>query len=164
MNAGCRIAVFTVILMVLSFPGSGMSADTAARSHQFGSGDHEIGVVLGEPSGLSFKSWTDWNTAFDIGLAWSFKREGYLNIHADYLFHNFGFFEIDNDRMPLYFGFGGRVRLENDTRIGARFVIGAEYYHEEFPVGFFFELAPIFDIIPETEFDMNAGIGVRILF
>jgi len=121
-------------------------------------------VILGEPTGLSYKEWTGSSTAIDLGIAWSFRHEGHLHIHADYLFHNFSFFEVDDGRMPYYIGIGGRVRIEDDPRAGVRFVIGAEYYSEQAPFGFFFELAPIFDLLPETEFDMNGGVGIRVVF
>jgi len=100
-----------------------------------------------------------------MGLAWSFRKEGHLHIHADYLFHYFENSEVEGGVVPYYLGMGGRVRFEEeDSRVGIRFVAGMEYYKEDLPFGFFFEIAPIIDIVPETEFDVNGGIGVRYLF
>ena len=66
--------------------------------------------------------------------------------------------------MPYYIGLGGRVKIEDKSRVGVRFVIGAEYYLEDAPFGFFFEIAPILDLAPETELDMNGAIGARVIF
>jgi hypothetical protein len=128
-------------------------------------GDVEIGLILGEPTGLSAKLWMTGNTAFDLGVAWSFGEGGNFHLHGDYLFHNFDFFDVDTGSLPVYFGIGGRVRLQDeDSRVGLRIVIGLEYILESAPVSFFFEVAPIVDFAPETEADVNGGIGVRYIF
>lgn len=143
------------LALLAAAPAAASSVDT---------GDHELGIVLGEPSGLSYKYWTTWNTAVDFGFAWSFGNDGHVHIHADYLLHNFDFFEDGADNFPLYAGIGGRVRLEDDSRIGLRLVVGAEYILEDTPLTFFFEIAPILDFAPETEASANGGLGLRYLF
>ncbi len=154
--------IFSAVLAAAFFV---CAAPAFAQSHLIAGGDNEFGVILGEPSGLSFKSWTSWNKAIDLGLAWSFQDKGYFHIHADYLFHDFDAIEVDNGSFPYYFGIGARAGFaDEDTVIGMRLVIGLEYLHEEYPVSFFGELAPVLDVIPETEFDMNGGIGVRMIF
>jgi hypothetical protein len=128
-------------------------------------GDVELGLILGEPTGFSAKFWTTANTAFDLGLAWSFGDGGHFHVHADYLFHNFNFFEVDSGNLPIYFGIGGRARIQDeDSRIGLRVSIGIEYILENNPFSFFFEIAPVVDFAPETEADVNGGIGVRYIF
>ncbi len=135
------------------------------KSHNVDAGDFEIGILLGEPTGLSAKYWTAWNGAIDFGAAWSFQGKGHFHLHADYLFHNFGIFNVTNGDLPLYFGIGGRVRLQEDnSRIGLRVVIGIEYIFDGHPFSLFFEVAPIVDIAPETEADLNGGLGVRYIF
>ncbi len=128
-------------------------------------GDIEVGLILGEPTGFSGKVWTTASTAFDIGLAWSFGDGGHFHVHADYLFHNFGFLDVDSGNLPVYFGIGGRVVIkDDDSRIGLRVSIGLEYILENHPFSFFFEVAPVVDFAPETEADVNGGIGVRFIF
>ncbi|MEE9501339.1 MAG: hypothetical protein V3V48_04650, partial [Candidatus Aminicenantaceae bacterium] len=46
-----------------------------------------LGIILGEPTGVSFKNWVGRREAFDVAVAWSFEGEGAIHIHADYLFH-----------------------------------------------------------------------------
>ena len=47
-----------------------------------------LGIILGEPTGISFKSWLSTTTAFDMAAAWSFVDEDALHLHGDYLVHN----------------------------------------------------------------------------
>ncbi len=133
-----------------------------------------LGIIVGEPTGLSFKAWTSGTTAFDAGLAWSFGRYDAINIHADYLWHNFSALggDIDKGQLPIYYGIGGRLVLaddypnqgDNNAVLGARIPVGINYLIEDSPVGIFLEVAPILNIIPETDFDIDGGVGVRFYF
>jgi hypothetical protein len=60
-----------------------------------------LGIILGEPTGVSFKSWVGRRQAFDVAVAWSFEGEGAIHIHADYLFHNFRLFQIEKGDLAL---------------------------------------------------------------
>jgi hypothetical protein len=128
--------------------------------------DLGIGFMVGEPTGLSLKSWTGGNNAFDLGLAWSLGRYDAINIHGDYLWHNYNVFsEVDEGTLPLYYGIGGRLILaENDAIIGARIPVGINYLFEDSPIGLFLEVAPIINLIPDTDFDVDGGLGVRFYF
>jgi hypothetical protein len=52
----------------------------------------------------------------------------------------------------------------DDSRLGVRFDVGLVWIPRNAPIDVFIELAPILDIIPETSFAMNGGIGVRYFF
>ena len=125
-----------------------------------------IGVILGEPTGLSLKSWIGPDTAFDIAVAWSFEHEDEIHLHGDWLRHYRGIF---NERspyvdLPLYLGIGGRVILQEDALAGIRFVGGIDILFERIPVDIFLEIAPILDLAPSTEFNGNANVGFRYWF
>ena len=155
-----RIAVMIAFVCIVS-----LSSQADGQIALVDAGDMEVGILLGEPTGLSGKLWTTGNTAFDLGVAWSFGDGGHFHLHGDYLFHNFDFFDVDSGSLPIYVGIGGRVRLEDDdSRVGLRVAIGLEYILESNPFGFFFEVAPIIDFLPETEADVNGGIGIRYIF
>lgn len=129
---------------------------------QDASKDVGIGFIIGEPTGLSLKTWSGGGNAVDLGLAWSFGRYDAINMHADYLWHNYRLFsEVDTGTFPLYYGIGGRVVLGDDSRLGARIPVGLNYLFEDAPIGLFFEVAPIFNVAPSTSFDVDGGIGVR---
>ncbi len=157
-----RTAITTFCLLLLLIVPS---VPRAVEVNDIDAGTLELGVILGEPTGVSVKFWTTWETAVDVGVAWSFRRHGHITIHADYLFHNFNFFKIEDGRLPVYAGVGGRLRVEDDdTRIGIRIPVGAEYILEAYPFSVFLEIAPVIDLVPETGTELNGGLGFRYIF
>ena len=88
-----------------------------------------------------------------------------MQLHADYLFHAKNIFD-SAENISLYYGPGGRLRLVKnaDARLGVRFDVGIVWIPRNAPVDVFFEIAPLLDIIPETDFTVNGGIGVRYFF
>jgi hypothetical protein len=162
--------ILGIILLVVSV---GSWAVPVAAAGGVDNGTLELGVILGEPTGLSAKYWTTTNTALDFGAAWSFGEDGNFHLHCDYLYHNYNIFKVEEGSLPLYFGIGGRVRFENDhsiidghhgTRVGLRLVLGIEYLVAAYPMSVFFEVAPIVDLAPATEGSMNGGLGIRYVF
>lgn len=124
-----------------------------------------LGIIVGEPTGISAKYWTTSSTAFDFGLGYSFERNSRMHLHADYLFHARNIFNT-TENISLHYGPGGRIRLvENGkSRLGIRFDVGLTWIPRNSPVDVFLEIAPLLDIIPETDFSLNGGIGVRYFF
>lgn len=126
-----------------------------------------IGVMIGEPSGLSVKYWLDKSTAIDGGAAWSMNNDRGFQIHADYLIHKFDLIAVSGGSAPVYYGIGGRLTSGNnnhDGRLGVRIPIGVAYIPSSIPFDFFVELAPIVDLIPETSAEINLSIGARFYF
>ncbi|MCK4815689.1 hypothetical protein KA005_07965 [bacterium] len=123
-----------------------------------------LGVIVGEPTGLSWKFWTGSVTAVDGAAAWSFADKSALHLHADLIFHDFTRIYVEKGKFPLYFGFGGRIKLEKKSRIGIRIPLGITYIPERLPLDMFLEIVPILDLVPGTEFDFNAAIGIRYFF
>lgn len=143
-----------------------------AKSQQKGFG---LGIMFGEPTGISFKGWLSERSAIDGGLGWSFAHNGSVHIHADYLYHFYNVF--NTPRLPLYLGVGGRIKLQNtndngnnnndnsdDLRIGIRVPFGISYQFAEVPIDIFLEIAPILDLNPETDGSVNGAIGARFYF
>lgn len=120
----------------------------------------ELGIILGEPTGISLKAWQSDHTAFDAGLAWSFGGSGSVHIHGDYLRHNW--LDVESGSLALYYGLGARVKLSDEGRLGARIPVGLQYNIPDTRLSAFFEVAPLLDLIPETTFDVNGGLGLRI--
>ena len=125
-----------------------------------------LGVILGEPTGLSGKYWVDEDHAFDFGLAYSFAHpDQTFSLHADYLFHRFDLIKTDVE-FPVYYGFGGRIHLGNKdgNTLGARGVVGILWMHHSLPIDAFIELAPVFNLFPETSLHLDFAIGGRYYF
>ena len=72
-----------------------------------------------------------------------------MHLHADYLFHVNNIFNA-TENIALYYGPGARLSLV--------------WIPRNAPIDVFLEVAPLLDIIPETDFNFNGGIGVRFFF
>ena len=132
----------------------------------FADSNHSVGlgIILGEPTGVTMKFWNRQTVAFDVGAAWSITRGGYFQLHGDMLFHNFNLFRVDTGRMALYYGFGGRVKFADDLTVSLRVPVGISYEFEKTPVELFLEVVPMLDLIPSTEVDMGGAVGFRYYF
>ena len=123
-----------------------------------------LGIIIGEPTGFSFKHWTSSTTAFDAAIAWSFINEGAFHIHADYLLHSFRLIDVPEGKLPFYYGIGGRLKTSDKTRLGVRVPLGLAYLFQTAPIDIFLEVVPILDFIPKTDFRINAALGARYYF
>lgn len=129
-------------------------------SHAFG-----VGLVVGEPTGLSFKKWLAGGNAVDGALAWSFEGQGAFTVHMDYLYHMVAAGDLRIPGWKFYIGIGGSLKIEeDDSRLGVRVPLGANYLFKASPFDFFVEIAPILDLAPATEIRMNFGVGIRYFF
>jgi hypothetical protein len=142
-------------------------SSAAAEGGSFG-----LGLIAGEPSGLSAKLWMSHNTALDAAVAWSLfnnnpNENQVLDVHGDLLFHNFHLINVDRGRLPLYYGIGGRIKFSSpDNRIGLRVPVGLEYIFERNYVDLFLEVVPLFDLTPANNRGLrwNSAIGIRYFF
>jgi hypothetical protein len=140
------------------------SAGTAAAQDDKQVG---LGFIVGEPTGIDLKLWLNNRNALEFALAWSLSDDNDFHIQGDYLWHKFDLIDLDNaDQMPLFFGLGGRVVLRDnaDDIVGVRFPVGLDYIFTNYPFDIFFELVPILDLAPDTDFDLEGAIGARFWF
>jgi len=128
-------------------------------------GNLEFGVIAGDPMGLSAKLWLSPTRAIDAGLGWNtFDDDTNLQLHAYYLFHEFGLLQPRRGLLPVYAGMGARFRFGEDSRFGFRVPVGVQYISESRTVSLFVEAAPVIDFIPDAEVDVNFGVGIRFFF
>jgi len=145
-----RLIAFFLITAVL------LCGTVTAQNAGFG-----LGVIVGEPTGLSCKLWTGSNTAIDGVAAWSFGKKGALQLHSDYLFHNFN---LIKNNIPIYYGIGGKIKFAEKSEAGIRIPFGIDFMLTEAPIDIFFELVPLVGLVPATDFEVNGGIGIRYFF
>lgn len=152
-----QLNYFILLLFVIGISGSFQSLNAQQKGDNFG-----IGVMVGEPSGLTVKKWLSDNTAFDIGAAWSLsdKTEA-LHLHSDLLFHSW--FE-DNPNLAFYYGIGARTILDSDAKLGVRLPFGLNYVFKNIPFDMFVEAVPIVDLAPDTKLAGNGAVGLRYYF
>ncbi len=128
---------------------------------------NELGLIIGEPTGISYRAWLGGSNAMDFAVGWSFntKENDNFDIHGAYLFGKKTDIRIEGYRLPFYFGPGGRIKLgEKDIVVGFKFPFGLYYKFRSVPFSMFFELAPGLNITPSTDFDITGGLGFRYIF
>lgn len=163
-----RYVHYAVITLLLSI----FASVSLAQERRFG-----LGVIIGEPTGISAKLWVSPQHAFDFGLGWSLGGDrihrydgGYdggsrVHFHMDYLWHWFNAIH-SSERFPLYTGIGGRINTGAgyDANAAVRGVIGILWLPRQTPIDVFLEIVPSFQVVPSTGFGIDAGLGVRYFF
>ena len=155
------------IVVICAFALVSLAAAPAmAQTSTFG-----LGVIIGEPTGIGMKLFLNSGNALDFGVAWSLDDENELHVQADYIYHNYDLIAVEQGEMPLYFGIGGRIKInedkgdkDRDDNFGIRFPVGLAYISDNAPFDLFLEIVPILDIAPDTDFDLNGAIGGRFWF
>lgn len=145
----------TILILIV------IAATTGLFSQNSGLG---AGIIVGEPTGISLKYWTGNSTAFDGAIAWSFGNEDALHLHADMLMHNPDLIAVTQGSLPVYYGLGVKIKLEDKSKLGIRIPVGIAYQFVEAPFDIFLEIVPLLDLVPATDFGLNAAIGVRYFF
>ncbi len=136
-----------------------------AVSNKFG-----IGIVVGTPTGITAKYWIDKHNAVDFATGWSFKEDRFY-LHFNYLMHNYGLLkkvieksELKGD-LPLYAGIGIRTKFgKGEDEVGFRIPLGINYLFAGMPLDLFLEFAPSLNFYPETDFFVDASLGIRYYF
>lgn len=148
-------SVMVLVLFLLSLPVYGVEEERRR-------GSLGVGVLLGEPTGLTGKLWIQRNRAIDGLAAWSLdSRQNFFYVQSHYLFH----FEetVEDKQFVFYAGPGGYVRLGNvRDRLGVSGNFGIAYTISQFEV--FLELSPKVSIIPDTDGDLTGGLGFHYYF
>lgn len=147
-----KIVLFFAFLII--FNGS-------SNAQQSGFG---LGLIVGEPTGLSGKYWMSPWTAIDGAFAWSIDKKSGVQLHSDYLWHNYKIISVIKGKLPIYYGLGARLVLATDNIFGVRGVVGMNYLFDGTPLDIFLELVPILDLAPKVGFDFNGALGIRYYF
>jgi hypothetical protein len=149
-----------------------MAAPCSAQDRKFG-----LGVIVGEPTGLSAKLWTSNVTALDFGLGWTLREytveshDGYVyqpgrvHFHMDYLWHSWNAIQ-STERFPLYYGIGGHFDsgAGYDNTLAVRGVFGLAWMPRRAPIDLFVEVVPSLQLVTSSAVYVDAGLGVRYYF
>ncbi len=174
------------ILAVSSVYGMmNVPAHAAIKTAQSGSPETSrpfgLGVILGEPTGITGKYWIDNRTAIDTTFSYSF--DDYFLVYADYLYHfpsAFGHSSEFVSRLIPYVGIGGELLIQTENTgnksrayfksdqgsagFALRIPLGIEWRPAHPPLGVFAEITPGIGVIPATYGFVQGGIGIRFYF
>lgn len=142
-----KITALSILLIILILPVTVFA-------------DQGIGIVLGEPTGITFKS-----ESLVIGLGWSFAtNDNQIDTTLDWWLIN----ENLTDILDWYLGAGAKIRINLNQNtdifnIGFRVPVGIQWWASN-EIEIFGEIAPGLLLFPSTSFDISAGIGLRYYF
>jgi hypothetical protein len=130
-----------------------------ARAQQVGG--FGAGVVVGDPTGLTVKTWIDSSRALDAGVGFS----GEATFYADYLWHAWDVFpQPSQGKLGAYVGGGPRIETRRDAEFGLRALAGVDYWIAGRPIEVFFEAGPVLRLTPGRGVGVDGGLGVRFYF
>ena len=157
-----------LILFVYTF--SSFSFAQSPQGKNFG-----FGIMVGDPTGLTVKFWTQRTNALVIDVGSSYF--GSPRIGVDYLWH---FDAFRTNIAKLYAGVGGALgigegrglyytndngrfffRSDNGLGLGARGVLGVNIVPQTTPLEFFLEVGVLVGLTPSFGSAVDAGLGIR---
>lgn len=136
-----------------------------------------LGIMVGEPTGITAKFWIDGGKAVALSVGNSYM--GKLRIGADYLWH---FNAFNSQVVNLYAGPGIAVGIgesggwwyqnknktwykeDDDIGFGVRGVFGLNIAPRNTPLEFFGEVGLMIGILPANYTNTEGSIGVRFYF
>ena len=125
-----------------------------------------VGLIIGEPTGVSAKLYLSDDTALDAAIGGAILGGG-IHAHANFLWHPWVLENRDNFVLPAYIGIGlrglnHREGTAGDFHLGVRAVVGMLFDFKTVPLDVFVEVAPILDLIIASDDDGHGGIGFGV--
>lgn len=152
-TASTAIFVFTIGILSPALPAAAQPVG----------GDVGLGLQLGDPSGVTLQFYNPASTSWDFLAAWDIDDFFFLNLHALY------YRALGNDRrLHLFYGpgafigFRDRGRGDDDAVLGISGTVGIGFMIEQFQI--YGAVTPRLSVLPATDGDVGAGIGVRYYF
>jgi hypothetical protein len=145
-----------LISSVLLFSLSGVLAQSPGT---------QLGVSLIGPTGLGLKAWLNSHSAISGAMTGRVAKQGSgMYVHVDYLLHQFDKITVEGGKLPLYWGFGGKLDVADgvDAILGVRLPLGVSYIYGENLFDLFFEMVPFMDLAPDPVLSIGGAVGFRI--
>jgi hypothetical protein len=173
-----RVAVVPLLALglLLAAPGSVARASEVGTSKKFG-----IGLILGEPTGVTLKYFFAERHAIvgGVGVGWWGGHN--FHLHADYTYNapvkntpDFDFKLFIGGGLKFFFYYYGHYHpvWDDDWRdddygrvgLGIRVPLGIAFHLNKVPLDVFLEIAPGFAFLPWLDGFVDGGLGVRYYF
>lgn len=131
-----------------------------------------VGLIFGEPTGVSVKLYLEDDQAIQGAFGASFYADAW-QVHAEYIWHPWILQDRDTFVLPVYLGPGLRFMRYNGGRngdasyaVGLRVVAGLLFDFKNVPLDVFVEAGGVieYDFTDGTQPGLNVGAGVRYYF
>ena len=130
-----------------------------------------LGVMLGNPTGISSNYRLKKRRSFDGALAFGSDSELYL--HGTYLFRHPRSITLEKYKFGWYYGLGlrlhskkkgGKKKGEQENFLVPRAALGWSFPFQKNKFEIFTEIAMVLDILPETNVNLKFALGGRFYF
>jgi hypothetical protein len=159
-------------LLALSAPALADDEAPAEKGRPAEKGTLGVGIILGEPTGISARLYLKDDQAIQAAIGASFVANG-IQADGDYVFHPVILQDRDALVIPLYVGPGVRLidysggsNGSSHFAIGVRAVGGMLFDFKTVPLDAFIEVAGVleYDFKDGAGLGLNLGAGVRYYF
>jgi hypothetical protein len=164
-----RRLIFVAVLLGAS---SAHAEDGDGTKRAVDKGTVGVGIILGEPTGISAKLYLKDDQAIQVAVGFAFYGGGF-EVAGDYLFHPYILQSRDSFVLPFYIGPGLRLIQYSEGRdtsyiaLGVRAVAGLLFDFKTVPLDAFVEIAGVLEHGGSGHgFDvkLNADVGIRYYF
>lgn len=164
-----------LVLAVLCVSMPALADDEApigAQGRPAEKGTLGVGLILGEPTGITAKLYLKDDQAIQAAAGAAFVANG-LQVDADYVFHPWILQDRDTFVLPVYVGpgvrfidYSGGSNGSSHFAAGARAVGGLLFDFKDVPLDAFIEIAGVleYDFKTGAGLGLNVGAGVRYYF
>jgi hypothetical protein len=163
-----------VVLAVLLAGTPALADDDAAgeKGRPAEKGTLGIGIILGEPTGITAKLYLKDDQAIQASAGAAFVANG-LQVNGDYVFHPWILQDKDTFVLPVYIGpgvrfidYSGGSQSSSHFAAGLRVVGGMLFDFKNVPLDAFVEVAGVleYDFSKGAGVGLNLGAGVRYYF
>lgn len=153
---------------VFAFLAGGLGSLDFAKADS--PGPFGLGIIVGDPTGLSANYRLSQQRSIDAAVAWSFGSHRGFELHSDYLWHRANLFRIEQVAFDWHYGIGARLinlddrNVADRTYFGPRVPVGLSTDFNKSTFELFGELAMVMNLVPATALDLDFGLGVRVYF
>jgi|GEM_PF-3869609 len=125
-----------------------------------------IGLTLGVPSGVTGRTLLTTENSIDYGAGWSIVDTSKFHVYADYLWSRPHTFEVNEEKLDLFFGGGIAVRTksgsnDNEVVFGPRIPVGISYFFANPDLELFALGAVNVGILPSSDVYFDLLVGAR---
>lgn len=159
-------------VLALSTPALADDEPAGAAGRPVEKGTLGVGIILGEPTGITARLYLKDDQAIQAAVGASFVANG-IQADGDYVFHPVILQDRDTLVIPLYVGpglrfidYAGGSNGSSHFAAGLRAVGGLLFDFKDVPLDAFIEIAGVleYDFKDGAGVGLNAGAGVRYYF
>ncbi|MFP4467149.1 MAG: hypothetical protein ACLFP1_08865 [Candidatus Goldiibacteriota bacterium] len=152
------------MVLVLIFAASAAADVSVSKRSYAGAQGIGIGLEGGYWGGLSIKSWTGSDTAFQFNADFHFN--GYFGGGVAHLWHFFEVIQVDGNKFPLYIGLKAGIWAHPDGfALSGLVPFGIAWIPRDIPIDIFIQYEPGIQILPGIGPDYMGGTaGIRLWF